>query len=712
MATSLCSLSHQESGARRAVQYRSSRQQRLPRRGVRLVAHSVANEITSHRPNAVACSSVVHFAERMLADLASQGCAEPGSETLNNPLARLGKAVMDFGRQSELAGGGGNSSASDSMLPPGVRVGGAAGGPSGMLPQMGPAEREFMQAFDAGHALQHSWDEVAFLEERQQHLMHAEAAQAAAMAHGMIGHAQQQAFNAQEEAWHAAGAHHDVLSPAQDPSAPQHNVLHRVSPMQQHAHPAFAGAPPHMGLHMGVGPPPHMLHARLPPAPHLGVHGPPMASPFQQAWSDVGSGNQCTSSGAPGQTASPLSASEVRLLDEAHERAWRELAGEQGGATALAQEREADNSQLPSLANQPLSNGGRQELEEVWQKLSVAGGVGSEQTAEQLNSIWNAVRGSDFDAWEQDWQLAGSDLDAHASEDASAAYRFHENNPYLGGADLLAKGTELFRAGRLHEAVLALEAAVQAQPDDTIAWQMLGQAHADADDDARAIPCLRRAVAADPHNLDALLALGVSYTNELDQTRALRHLQLWLESHPDFVDIAPRDTAAVSPAGANPFELQKIVTEMFLRAATERPDNADLHAVLGVLYNLSRSYPEAIASFEHALRLRPTDYSLWNKLGATKANSMSCAEAVPCYIKALELKPEYVRALSNLGISYGNMSNYEAAAQCYLKALSLNQEAVHLWGYLSMTFTSMDRPDLLSKASRAEYEVFRQDFDF
>ena len=94
------------------------------------------------------------------------------------------------------------------------------------------------------------------------------------------------------------------------------------------------------------------------------------------------------------------------------------------------------------------------------------------------------------------------------------------------------------------------------------------------------------------------------------------------------------------------------------------------------------------------------------------ANSMSCAEAVPCYIKALELKPEYVRALSNLGISYGNMSNYEAAAQCYLKALSLNQEAVHLWGYLSMTFTSMDRPDLLSKASRAEYEVFRQDFDF
>ena len=91
---------------------------------------------------------------------------------------------------------------------------------------------------------------------------------------------------------------------------------------------------------------------------------------------------------------------------------------------------------------------------------------------------------------------------------------------------------------------------------------------------------------------------------------------------------------------------------------------------------------------------------------------MSCAEAVPCYIKALELKPQYVRALSNLGISYGNMANYEAAAQCYLKALSLNSEAVHLWGYLTMTFTSMGRQDLLSKASGANVDAFRPDFDF
>ena len=110
-----------------------------------------------------------------------------------------------------------------------------------------------------------------------------------------------------------------------------------------------------------------------------------------------------------------------------------------------------------------------------------------------------------------------------------------------------------------------------------------------ADDDTQAIACLRRAVAADPLNLDALLALGVSYTNELAQTRALKHLQLWLESHPEFATLDVGGGAAGGVASShNPFELQRRVTDQFLRAVRLHPQHADLHAVLGVLYNLSR----------------------------------------------------------------------------------------------------------------------------
>lgn len=70
------------------------------------------------------------------------------------------------------------------------------------------------------------------------------------------------------------------------------------------------------------------------------------------------------------------------------------------------------------------------------------------------------------------------------------------------------------------------------------------------------------------------------------------------------------------------------MTALFLRAAELRPSNADVHAVLGVLHNLSREYHVAVKAFEKALELRPTDYSLWNKLGATQANAMNCEAAV------------------------------------------------------------------------------------
>ena len=54
---------------------------------------------------------------------------------------------------------------------------------------------------------------------------------------------------------------------------------------------------------------------------------------------------------------------------------------------------------------------------------------------------------------------------AHAELPPPDTYEFAPNNPYLSHADPLAEGRELFAAGLLSEAALALEAELQANGD-------------------------------------------------------------------------------------------------------------------------------------------------------------------------------------------------------------------------------------------------------
>ncbi len=262
-------------------------------------------------------------------------------------------------------------------------------------------------------------------------------------------------------------------------------------------------------------------------------------------------------------------------------------------------------------------------------------------------------------------------------------YEFAADNPYATHPDPLAAGVELFRRGVLSEAVLALEAAAARDPAACEAWRLLGTVHAENDDDRRAIAAMARALQAQPDNREVLLSLGVSHTNELDAETAVGYVAAWLAQHPRLRHLAPAGTAL--PA----------VLDAFRAAAAEAADDADVHTVLGVLYNLSRDYDAAIAAFSAALALKPGDYSLWNKLGATQANSARSGEALDAYRRALDLKPNYVRAWCNMGIGYANQGAYAQSAAYYVRALSLNPAADNVWGYLRISLSCVGREDLM-----------------
>ncbi|KAL8469526.1 hypothetical protein ACS0TY_032392 [Phlomoides rotata] len=288
------------------------------------------------------------------------------------------------------------------------------------------------------------------------------------------------------------------------------------------------------------------------------------------------------------------------------------------------------------------------------------------------------------------------------SDSSKGVYVFSDLNPYVGHPNPLREGQELFRKGLLSEAVLALEAEVLKNPDNAEGWRLLGIAHAENDDDQQAIAAMMRAHDVDPTNLEVLLALGVSHTNELERETALKYLYSWLQHHPKYGAIASSDQP----------ENMYIpdVVGLFNDAAKLSPDDADVHIVLGVLYNLSREYDKAIEAFQTALKLKPRDYSLWNKLGATQANSVQSADAIFAYQRALDLKPNYVRAWANMGISYANQTMFVDSIRYYVRALAMNPKADNAWAYLKISLGGARRNDMLEACESRNLDILQKEF--
>ena len=89
------------------------------------------------------------------------------------------------------------------------------------------------------------------------------------------------------------------------------------------------------------------------------------------------------------------------------------------------------------------------------------------------------------------------------------------------------------------------------------------------------------------------------------------------------------------------------VARTFNEVDVMSPEDADVHIVLGVLYNLSREYDRAIEAIQTALKLKPRGYSLWNKLRLTQANSVQSADAISAY-----------QQVSLASIKNNNLSNH------------------------------------------------------
>lgn len=140
---------------------------------------------------------------------------------------------------------------------------------------------------------------------------------------------------------------------------------------------------------------------------------------------------------------------------------------------------------------------------------------------EEFQSVWDNLNRNDtslptheFHDWSKEFSelfpgappARDSTFEADPVMAPLASYTFEQNNPYLSYGDPLAVGVEILDTqGSLSQAALAFEAAVQRDPDNSIAWQYLGQTQAENEKEIPAVAALQKSVQSNPQNGSALM---------------------------------------------------------------------------------------------------------------------------------------------------------------------------------------------------------------
>ncbi len=107
--------------------------------------------------------------------------------------------------------------------------------------------------------------------------------------------------------------------------------------------------------------------------------------------------------------------------------------------------------------------------------------------------------------------------------------------------------------------------------------------------------------------------------------------------------------------------------------------NPDAFKMRGIFFLNNENYPEAIANFEKAAKLRPNDYLLWLRLGYAKYKLEDYDSALVGYDKAIALAPNYAMPKRYKGrlflkinkpdLAFVNLSQAAALEPTYMREL-------------------------------------------
>jgi tetratricopeptide (TPR) repeat protein len=230
-------------------------------------------------------------------------------------------------------------------------------------------------------------------------------------------------------------------------------------------------------------------------------------------------------------------------------------------------------------------------------------------------------------------------------------------------------GVDLFKRGRLDEALEHYQAAAALHPNGDTEQGNLGSALLEKGDYAGAIEHLKAASAINPNMYSVHNGLGLAYFNIGQPEQAVLHFRRALQLQPDASGIWLNLAKVLARQGKIDEAL-----ECGKKAVAVAPDRPEPLSRLGEMLLQAEQFGEAASVCRQALKLSPNRPDVLVNLGNALAAQTNYVGAVVAYRKALALEPGNAAYHYNLGSVLGVAGQIAEARQELLEALRIKKD--------------------------------------
>jgi protein O-mannosyl-transferase len=270
--------------------------------------------------------------------------------------------------------------------------------------------------------------------------------------------------------------------------------------------------------------------------------------------------------------------------------------------------------------------------------------------------------------------------------------------PLFCGVLLLTLGVLTWRqCGIYADAETLWETTLVRNPDSYLAENNLGLVLFQSGRVTEAIMHYQRALQIDPNIMEAHNNLGNALFQNGNVDEAIAQYQQALQINPDY-------TAAHYNFGSVLFQLGRVDEAIthFQKALQISPDYTDAHNSLGLAFFQKGQMDEALDQFKAVLKLDP-NYSDANfNLGNVYFQKNQLDEAVVHYQKALEINPNDAEIHNNLGIALQHEGRVSEAVQHWRKALEIQPNNVFAQNNLAWVLATCPDPSIRNATKAVE----------